>query len=119
MNLLRQDGGSRERRNNWTRHETARHQLDVTSAAEFLQRRRSVRNACSRKNNLDGLGQVESVLTDDKSGLVYCLVPKAGCTYWKRLFESLHTQVSLGMSVFAQVGQSMTGISVYDRQVSL
>ncbi|XP_059158196.1 carbohydrate sulfotransferase 12-like [Physella acuta] len=93
--LLGQDGVSGERRTAWTRAGSATSGPELgsaTSGPEFLQRRRSVRDACARRNNWEGLGRVGSVLTDDRSGLVYCLVPKAGCTYWKRLFESLHRQ---------------------------
>ncbi|CAL1535137.1 unnamed protein product [Lymnaea stagnalis] len=62
-----------------------------TSSSEFLRRRHKVRDACLPGNHLQDLpSDVQHVLTHGDSGVIYCIVPKAGCTFWKRVFSFLN-----------------------------
>lgn len=60
-----------------------------TSEDEFAKRKQRVNFVCSAKNVS---GNVMRVLPHD-SGVLYCIVPKAGCTFWKRLFAAVQSQV--------------------------
>ncbi|KAH9489738.1 hypothetical protein Btru_057110 [Bulinus truncatus] len=61
----------------------------ITSDAEIEKRLQRVNNVCSR-NRVSG--NVHGVFTHT-SGVIYCFVPKAGCTFWKRVFRALNSSI--------------------------
>ncbi|GFN87374.1 carbohydrate sulfotransferase [Plakobranchus ocellatus] len=58
----------------------------LTSPEEFASRRARYQNVC-RKYPLLRLGHLGKVLVHKKRRVIYCYVPKAGCTFWKRAFK--------------------------------
>ncbi|KAK6195293.1 hypothetical protein SNE40_000754 [Patella caerulea] len=52
----------------------------------FSTRRKRIRDACL----LDTRGRVQGLMIYKAANLSYCVVPKAGCTFWKRIFRFLN-----------------------------
>ncbi|KAK6195290.1 hypothetical protein SNE40_000751 [Patella caerulea] len=52
----------------------------------FSTRRKRIRDACL----LDNRGRVQGLMIYKAANLSYCVVPKAGCTFWKRIFRFLN-----------------------------
>ncbi|ESO92755.1 hypothetical protein LOTGIDRAFT_162235 [Lottia gigantea] len=55
----------------------------------FESRRKRIRDGCI----LDSHGQVQKILIYRPSNISYCVIPKAGCTYWKQIFRFLNGDV--------------------------
>lgn len=64
--------------------------LNETSREEFQKRRRRVNYVCAHSQVI---GNVKNFMTDKQAGVFYCIVPKAGCTFWKRIFTALNLKV--------------------------
>jgi endo-1,4-beta-mannosidase len=63
-----------------------------TTDEEFANRQRQIQYVCSNERVT---GLVDQILTHKKSGVIFCSVPKAGCTFWKRIFAALKNQVCI------------------------
>ncbi|CAG5115751.1 unnamed protein product [Candidula unifasciata] len=66
-----------------------RKQPNRTSDEEFVKRRRRVNYVCSTGQVS---GNVSFVMNDKQAGIIYCSVPKAGCTFWKRVFTAVNSK---------------------------
>ncbi|RUS83460.1 hypothetical protein EGW08_008776, partial [Elysia chlorotica] len=64
----------------------------ASTPAVFSSRRRRYERVCGRVGNLPG--HVQSVFAHRPTGVVYCHVPKAGCTFWKRVFNFVNNKSS-------------------------
>ena len=63
--------------------------ISMTSEAEFARRRQRVQRVCATTKVKSGLhGSVETIFQHEASGVLYCSVPKTGCTFWKLLFKA-------------------------------
>ncbi|KAK3735522.1 hypothetical protein RRG08_007139 [Elysia crispata] len=60
-----------------------------TPEAVFVERRRRLSDICMNDPEAQA-GGVERIFTHQSSGVIYCFVPKAGCTFWKRMFLALN-----------------------------
>ena len=77
----------------------------VTSEAEFAVRRRRYQSACAK---YDIPGDIGGVFTAPKSDLLYCFIPKTGCTFWKLFFLAVRLKQPLTLdSIF---GNSRTEV---------
>ena len=58
-------------------------QHNMTSEAEFASRLSRVKDVCSKG---EVKGNIQGIFTFPEAKVLYCFVPKAGCTFWKRIF---------------------------------
>ena len=61
---------------------------------ELKARRRRVESVCRESGH--HRGSVQGVFVSERHRLAYCFVPKAGCTFWKRVFGFLNNDTGLG-----------------------
>ena len=66
---------------------------DYTTEAEFHVRRQRIKDVCWENPTLRG--DVREVFKNKQAGILYCVVPKAGCTFWKRIFRAFETKVNI------------------------
>ena len=65
-----------------------------TSEDVFAERRRRLHDVCSNDPEAQQ-GGVKGIFKHQKSGVIYCFVPKAGCTFWKRVFHVVNQVILL------------------------
>ena len=63
----------------------------VTSDEEFASRLAKVKAVCEGRR--ETLGAVKNVLKMEKPRVIFCLVAKAGCTFWKAVFIRMQEKV--------------------------
>ncbi|KAK3769686.1 hypothetical protein RRG08_004937 [Elysia crispata] len=70
-----------------------------TSEAVFAERRRHLSEVC-KKDPYAQIGEVNGIFKHQASGVIYCFVPKAGCTFWKRVFYVVNQANTTGLSMY-------------------
>ncbi|GFR94090.1 carbohydrate sulfotransferase [Elysia marginata] len=74
--------------------------IGATSPEVFSSRRRRYETVC--ENMQDIPGQVQSVYVHETTGVIYCHVPKAGCTFWKRVFNFVNNKVNEELKIIVE-----------------
>ena len=65
-----------------------------------IERQRLLRSYCKNKTELNQKDPaVPNVLYNDKKGVIYCSVPKTGCTNWRRVFLAFDGKIKSPSSI--------------------
>ena len=64
---------------------------EYTSDSVFEARKRRIQDVCWNHTKIPG--GANEVFFNEQAGMIYCVVPKAGCTFWKRIFRAFEKHV--------------------------